>query len=91
MSAKERLVDYIRESTGVSKNKSNEVVRGIFDTIMNETKENGEFGIVGFGTFKVKERAARKGRNPQTGEEMTIPATKAVTFHAGKPFKESVK
>lgn len=91
MSAKEKLADYIRESTGVSKTKSNEVVRGIFNTIVDETKETGEFGIIGFGTFKVRDRAARKGRNPQTGEELTIPATKTVTFHAGKPFKDAVK
>ena len=60
--------------------------------VISETLEKGEdIVLTGFGTFKVKERAARKGRNPQTGEEIDIPASKTVAFKAGKTLKDIVK
>lgn len=91
MTSKETLVEYLRNNSDVSKNKANELVSGIFDTIVSETKKNGSFGIVGFGTFKVADTPARTGRNPQTGEPLKIAASKRVSFHAGKPFKDAVR
>ena len=63
----------------------------ILDTIMDAVKKGDKVGLVGFGTFSQAKRAARKGRNPQTGKEITIPARKSPKFTAGKLFKEKVK
>lgn len=63
----------------------------VFELIKEELSKGEEISIPGFGKFEVVERAERLGRNPSTGEEMTIPATKAVKFKAGKELKESVK
>ena len=73
----------------------NEVAQAVVDCVLSSiTKalENGDaVSLVGFGTFKVTERKARKGRNPQTGEEIYISASKVPKFVAGKPLKEAVK
>ena len=60
------------------------------DVIKNELANGEKVALVGFGTFEVRERAARKGRNPQTGAEIEIAAAKAPAFKAGKDFKEAV-
>lgn len=91
MTDRDVLIEQVRESADITKTKATEVVRDVFETIQNETVKNGSFGIVGFGTFKVVDRAERDGRNPQTGEAIKIPATKSVNFKVGKGFKEQVR
>lgn len=91
MTDRDVLIEQVRESADITKSKATEVVRDIFETVKEETVKNGSFGIVGFGTFKVVDRAERDGRNPQTGEAIKIPATKSVNFKVGKDFKEQVR
>ncbi|MDY0944337.1 HU family DNA-binding protein [Priestia megaterium] len=63
----------------------------MFETISNTLAEEEKIQLLGFGTFEVRERAERTGRNPQTGEEMTIPASKVPAFKPGKELKEAIK
>ena len=65
-------------------------VATVLESIQKGLKKRGEVSIVGFGTFRVKQRAARLGRNPRTGQEIKIKASKSVGFKAGKPLKTSV-
>lgn len=88
---KTELITKVAKETGNSKKDSKVVVDAVFETIQEELVNGADVSILGFGTFKVKERAARKGRSPQTGEELIIPARKAVSFSVGKQLKESVK
>ena len=67
------------------------VVDCVFSSITNELENGGSVSLVGFGTFKVAERKARKGRNPQTGEEINIEARNVPKFVAGKALKDAVK
>lgn len=95
---KNELIDAVAEETGVTKKDTGEVINQTIDTIMNhlrsEAKKDEEdrdnVQLIGFGTFEVKDRSARKGRNPQTGEEIQIPARKVPVFRSGKSFKETV-
>lgn len=88
---KMELVSAMSEKTGMTK-KDSEVALNAFISSVEETLKAGEkVVLVGFGTFEVKHRAERKGRNPQTKTEITIPATKAPVFKAGKGLKETVK
>jgi DNA-binding protein HU-beta len=80
----------IAEQTGLSKKDSDAAVKAFIDVVTDELKKGGKVQLVGFGTFEVSERAAREGRNPQTGETMTIAASKAPKFKAGKALKDSV-
>lgn len=66
-------------------------VDAIFETISNTLAKNEKIQVIGFGTFEVRERAARKGRNPQTGEEIEIAASKVPAFKPGKELKEAIK
>lgn len=87
---KSELIAAVCEKTETTKKAADEAVNAVIDTIA-EALGNGErVQIVGFGTFEVRDRAERKGRNPQTGEEMTIPASKAPVFRAGKNLKDLV-
>lgn len=88
---KSDLVSAMAEVTGMTK-KDTAAAVDAFIEVVSETLEKGEdVALVGFGTFKVKERAARKGRNPQTGEEIDIPASNVVSFKVGKTLKDAVK
>ncbi len=95
---KTELIDVVAEKTGLTKKDSGEAVNTVIDTIVeylsNEANksesERDNVQLIGFGSFEVKDRSSRKGRNPQTGEEITIPARKVPVFRAGKTFKESV-
>lgn len=85
------LVSAMAEVTGMTKKDTTAAVDAFIE-VVSETLEKGEdVALVGFGTFKVKERAARKGRNPQTGEEIDIPASNVVSFKVGKTLKDAVK
>lgn len=88
---KTELVNSIALKTGLSKKNSEAALNAVVSSI-EESLQNGEkVVLVGFGTFEVRERAERKGRNPQTKEEILIPASKAPVFKAGKGLKDLVK
>ena len=80
----------IASETGLSKKDSEAVVKAFVDVVTEELKKGGKVQLVGFGTFEVSERAAREGRNPQTGKTMKIKASKAPKFKAGKALKDAV-
>lgn len=67
------------------------IVDKVFDSIIDELKSGGEVSVAGFGIFSVKQRAARKARNPKTGETVNVPAKKALKFRPAKALKEAVK
>ena len=85
------LVNEVAETAKVSKKEAGQVLSAIIDTIEESVKNGERVTLVGFGTFERRERAARIGRNPQTGKEIKIPAKKVPAFTAGKKFKELVK
>ncbi len=95
---KTNLVDQIADRTGLTKKDSkaalDSVLEIITDNLAEEAKksedERSKVQLIGFGSFEVRDRSARMGRNPQTGEEMEIPARKVPAFKAGKSLKESV-
>lgn len=87
---KTELVNALAERTGLSKKNAEEVLTATLD-IITETLVKGEkVQLVGFGSFEVRERAARMGRNPRTREEVPIPASRAVQFKSGKVLKSAV-
>lgn len=89
--SKKDLISAVAEKTGMTKKASAEAVSAVIGAI-SEAVANGEsVQLVGFGTFKVVERAARNGHNPKTGEAIAIPARKVPVFKAGKSLKDSVK
>ncbi len=85
------LVVQVAKRTGLTSRASKEAVSAVFDVIADALKRGEKVVVTGFGTFLVRNRAARKGRNPQTGEEITIPATKTPGFTAGKALKKVVR
>ncbi len=87
---KAELVAAIAEKAELSKKDAEASVKAFTEVIAEELKKGEKVTLVGFGTFEVSERAARTGRNPQTGAEMTIPASKAPKFKAGKALKDSI-
>ena len=80
----------IAEQAELSKKDAQKALEAFTDIVAKELKDGGQVQVVGFGTFKVSERAAREGRNPQTGETMSIEASKAPKFKAGKALKDAV-
>jgi DNA-binding protein HU-beta len=84
------LVEHVAGELDLSKAKAAEAVEAVLDGIAKAMKKGEEVRLVGFGTFAVKERAAGKGRNPSTGEEITIPASNTVRFKVGAALKEAV-
>ncbi|WP_088892353.1 HU family DNA-binding protein [Leptolyngbya ohadii] len=84
------LVDQVAEKANVSKKQAEAVLAATIDSIMETVSSGDKVTLVGFGTFELRERKEREGRNPKTGEAMTIPVTKVPAFSAGKQFKESV-
>lgn len=88
---KGELINAISQKTGLTKKDSEKALDAIINSIQDALKSGDSIQLVGFGTFEVKERAERKGRNPQTGEEIVIPAMKVPNFKAGKMLKEAVK
>lgn len=87
---KAQLVDAIADGTGMSKAVAEKMLDVAMETITRTLKEGDAVTIVGFGTFKVSERAARSGRNPRTGEAIDIKAAKVPKFSAGKAFKDAL-
>ena len=85
---KTELVAAIAEKTELSKKDAEKALKAFTDVVADELKKGGKVQLVGFGTFEVSERAAREGRNPQTGKAMKIKASKAPKFKAGKALKD---
>ena len=84
------LINAVAEKTGMSKKDSESAVAAVVDTITESLVQGEKVQLVGFGSFEVKSRAARTGRNPHTRVEIQIPATKVPVFKAGKALKETV-
>ena len=84
------LVAAMAEKTQLSKKDAEAALKAFVDVVSEEVKKGEKVQLVGFGTFEVSERAAREGRNPQTGETMTIAASKTPKFKAGKALKDLV-
>jgi len=87
---KSDLVDSVAAKAGMTKKDSARAVDAVFDTIKEQLKTGDKVQLVGFGSFEVKQREARVGRNPKTMEEIRIPARKVPVFRPGKELKESV-
>ncbi|MFB1098846.1 MULTISPECIES: HU family DNA-binding protein [Bacillaceae] len=85
------LINTVAEKSDLSKKDATKAVDAVFDSIMDSLKQGDKVQLIGFGNFEVRERAARKGRNPQTGKEIEIPASKVPAFKAGKALKDNVK
>lgn len=85
------LINAVAEKAELSKKDSATVVNAVFETITETLANKEKIQLVGFGTFETRERAARKGRNPQTGEDLFIEATTVPAFKAGKALKDAVK
>lgn len=84
------LVNAISKETGVSKKVADQALAAVLDSIKESLKKGEKVSLVGFGTFETRKRAARKGRNPQTGKEMKIAAKTVPAFRPGKALKDSV-
>ncbi len=87
---KNDLVASVADASGLSRADATKAVDAVFDSITNSLKSGTEVRLVGFGTFTVSKRAATTGRNPRTGEEIKIPASKQAKFKAGKGLKDAI-
>jgi DNA-binding protein HU-beta len=87
---KGELIDAVAVKASVTKKEADAVLTAALEAIMEAVSSNDKVTLVGFGSFESRERKAREGRNPKTGEKMEIPATKVPAFSAGKLFKEKV-
>ena len=88
---KEELVQEIAKKAKVTQKEAAEVLNGLVETVQKTVAKGEKVTLVGFGTFEARKRAARTGRNPQTGKEIKIAAKTVPAFSAGKKFKEAVK
>lgn len=87
---KSELIDAIASAADLTKADAGRALDAVLDTVTNALKSGDQVTLVGFGTFLVKERAARTGRNPQTGKEIEIAASKVPSFKPGKAIKDAV-
>ena len=87
---KTELIAAVAEKAEISKKDSEKALKASIDVVTDELKNGEKIQLVGFGTFEVSERAAREGRNPQTGKTMKIEACKAPKFKAGKALKDAI-
>ena len=83
---KSELVAEVSKKTGISKTRLPQIIHAVLDTIKEKMESGDSITFIGFGTFKIVDRAERKGRNPSTGEEMSVPAKKALVFKPSKVF-----
>ncbi len=88
---KVELVAKMASDSKISKAAAKKALNSFINNVTDMLKKGEKITLIGFGTFSVVERKARKGRNPQTGEDITIPATNVVKFKTGKKLKETVK
>ena len=87
---KTEFIAAVADKAEISKKDSEKALKAFVDVVAEQLKAGDKVQLVGFGTFEVSERAAREGRNPQTGETMTIAACKAPKFKAGKALKDAI-
>ena len=87
---KQQLVEAMASKSEMTKVDVEKALKAFIDTVTDELKNGGKVQLVGFGTFEVAERAERQGRNPKTGETITIPASKSPKFKAGRSLKDIV-
>ncbi|MDR7072550.1 MULTISPECIES: HU family DNA-binding protein [Bacillales] len=85
------LINSVSEQAQLSKKDASKAVDAVFEAITGTLQSGSKVQLIGFGNFEVRERAARKGRNPQTGEEIEISASKVPAFKPGKALKDAVK
>ncbi|MCB2262480.1 MAG: HU family DNA-binding protein [Candidatus Thiosymbion ectosymbiont of Robbea hypermnestra] len=88
---KSELIDAMASAADISKSAAGRALEGLVDAVATTLKEGETVSIIGFGTFSVKERAERTGRNPQTGETIKIAASRTPAFKAGKALKDAVQ
>lgn len=88
---KSELISVVAEKAGLTKKDTEKVVNAVFDGISDALAQGDKVQVIGFGTFDVRERKSREGRNPATGDTITIPAVKVPVFKAGKALKDNVK
>ncbi|MDR0300436.1 MAG: HU family DNA-binding protein [Streptococcaceae bacterium] len=91
MANKQDIVATVAKSTGLTKKDAEKAVNAFTDAVKDELKKGEKVQLIGFGTFETRQRAAREGRNPQTGKALKIPATTVPAFKAGKALKDVVK
>lgn len=91
MANKAELVENVAKKTGLTEKDATAAVEAVFGSIQDDLKKGDKVQLIGFGTFEVRNRAARKGRNPQTGKEIEIAASKVPAFKPGKALKDAVK
>jgi DNA-binding protein HU-beta len=84
------LIAHVASKADMTKKNAEQVINAFFAVVEDALKAGDKVQLIGFGTFEVRERQARKGRNPQTGAEINIPATRVPAFKAGKALKDSV-
>lgn len=87
---KSELIDAIAEQSGLTKTDSAKALNGFIEAVTSAMQRGDSVALVGFGTFSIKERAARTGRNPRTGEALQIAASNVPSFKAGKDLREAV-
>lgn len=87
---KTELIASVAEKAAISKKDADKAITAFIESVTDALKAGDKVQLVGFGTFEVRERAARTGRNPQTNETITIAASKAPAFKAGKAFKDAI-
>ena len=88
---KTEFINAVEAKEGIEKKCAEKAVNAVFATIADELAKGEKIQLVGFGTFEIRERAEKQGRNPRTGETMTVPASKVPAFKAGKALKDAVK
>ncbi len=88
---KTELIAQVAEAAGLTKKDASKAVDAVFNAIAESLKKGDKVQLIGFGNFEVRNRAARKGRNPQTGAEIKIPASKVPAFKPGKALKEGIQ
>ena len=88
---KSELIDAVAKKTGLSKTDASKALAATLESVTEALKTGDKVALIGFGTFSVSLRAARTGKNPQTGEPLAIPASKAAKFKVGKQLKDAVK
>ena len=91
MKKKSDIINRVSDEMGLPKSRAKEAVNIVFDAISEYLGDGEKVQLIGFGNFEIRERSARKGRNPQTGKEIRIEASKVPAFKAGKALKERVK